>query len=133
MKTKNNGFTLIELLVVVAIIGILSSVVLSQLNTARSRGADAAVKSNLNNMRSYAESQFDNGINGFQGVCALGKMTELQNAATAAGGNGGSCNSSPTIWVAWAGLKLTPANAWCVDNTGASKQIVKPVGTITSC
>jgi type II secretory pathway pseudopilin PulG len=41
--------------VVVAIIGILASVVLASLNTARGKGGDAAVKSNLANIRAQAE------------------------------------------------------------------------------
>jgi prepilin-type N-terminal cleavage/methylation domain-containing protein len=131
------GFTLIELLVVIAIIGILSSIVLASLSTARAKGADAAVKSNLNTLRSLSELFYSNSASGsYLGACADTTATGLKrahDAAVVAGANGGACADAATYWVAWAGLKTNTAQAWCVDNTGSARAITKPTGAITVC
>ena len=57
--SRQRGFTLIELLVVIAIIGLLSSVVLSSLNSARSKSRDARRLGDLKQLQTALELIFD--------------------------------------------------------------------------
>ena len=59
MKRYTKGFTLIELLVVIAIIGILASVVLVSLQSARKKGTDTRVVSSVQQLRVAMEADFN--------------------------------------------------------------------------
>ncbi|MBU2010051.1 type II secretion system GspH family protein [Patescibacteria group bacterium] len=73
MLRKKEGFTLIELLVVIAIIGILASIVIASLNTAREKGNKAAVKGNLASIQAQSALYYDdNGMSyGKSAVAAI--------------------------------------------------------------
>ena len=58
MNMLRKGFTLIELLVVIAVIGLLSSIVLASLNTARERARDTYRTSSLVQLRSAIETYY---------------------------------------------------------------------------
>lgn len=58
-KTFKKGFTLIELLVVIAIIGLLSSVVMTSLNTARIKSRDTRRKADIKQLEIALEFNYD--------------------------------------------------------------------------
>lgn len=68
LKQKNKGFTLIELLVVVAIIAILSTVIITAINSAREKGKDSTAMSQMNQARNQAEIYYTQNGN-YLGLC----------------------------------------------------------------
>lgn len=146
---KARGFSLIELLVVIAIIGLLSSVVLATLNSARNRARDAAIQSNLATIRTQAELVYS--IQGCYGdndgsttcadrllsnhPCALAinadntifrepQVRPMIQAALAQGGLS-ACRATGggAEWAIAVQLPSDESTAWCVDSFGTSAKL----------
>ncbi len=118
------GFTLIELLVVISIIGLLSSIVLAALSSARQKGQYASVQESLNEMRTVYELQYlasssyaaimpsgmanSGTINISQGVCST---SDVNNYCTVYLTPVGATTGCDTLY----GVASAQADAICKD------------------
>jgi len=134
LRNKNQrGFTLIELLVVIAIIGLLASVVLLALNSARAKSRDAKRVADIRQVMSGLELYFNDcgsypvtaaagltlGAAG-QGLYGGSAATCGTNAGTATNGGIGT-TSSGTTYIAQMPAAPSPNDSTCAaasTNTG---------------
>ncbi len=137
-KNNKEGFTLIELLVVVAIIGVLASIVLASLNTARDKGKVAAIKSNLKNMGlqmelAYSENGSYGGINtagtstSFPITVCIGPIANMAQSIISSGAKARCLSTNVSGWSdvnqRWGASGLiysssAPVRAWSASNMG---------------
>ncbi len=136
---------MIELLVVIAIIGILSAVVLASLNTARSKGNDAAIQSDLQTVQTQAEIYYGDNSNTYSGSSVTACTTAgslftdagvIQKTYTSILGIEGNTAANVACYAATSAYsmaaKLSTGSWWCVDNTGfAGTRATAP--TTTGC
>jgi prepilin-type N-terminal cleavage/methylation domain-containing protein len=125
---KQNGFTLIELLVVIAIIGLLSSLAVVSLSSARNKAYDAQIKSDLSQIRTWATLTYENGIyDGSDSNTAFdtANITPVLVPPKCSDSEATKYDfiMSVNAWSAWARECSDNTKYFCVDSTGIAKEI----------
>jgi len=129
------GFTVIELLVTIAIIGLLASIVLVSIGSARSKGWDGKTQNQLSDLRSAATLYQHN--NNTYDICAApsSDTTGVYSMRQSSNYNGQTvtCNSTSVAWAVGVPLVASSGYYWCVDSRGASEKNAGSLGVATVC
>lgn len=129
---KQEGFTLIEMLVVVAVIGILSSVILTALGPAKEKAKDSRIIQEINQVRSLAETLYNGNYSTLETLPKEAiNNSDLKALADDIALQGGELviqkSTPPTNYVAYSKLNTTvgtsdnpQTNYYCIDSNGRS-------------
>lgn len=137
MSNKNRGFTLIELLIVVAIMGVLASVVMSSISSARNKAKDVSIKSSLSSIMAKAEVEYDGDYDVVCGANSVAQNTEIADVISAVNSISGGvavCGKPASGHAgSWAvSSPLIISGNWCVDSSGVSREIANPISATTT-
>jgi prepilin-type N-terminal cleavage/methylation domain-containing protein len=128
------GFTLLELLIVIAIIGLLAAITLASIGSSRAKGTDAAIKSNLNAVRTQIELHYvNNGNNYGSGMsintCPLSGSTmfytnvavrkAIEAIESVNGADSVLCVLTSGRWAVQS--PLVSGGYWCIDSRGVGR------------
>jgi prepilin-type N-terminal cleavage/methylation domain-containing protein len=123
MRKNNKGFTLIELLVVIAIIGLLSTLAVVALNSARQKSRDSKRVADVKQIQTALELYFADSTNGYPILnAALGTATAKSLCTPAAGTAAGfktACASGDTTYMGLVPAAPTPSDTPCNDTNNA--------------
>lgn len=139
-KHQAKGFTLIELLVVIAIVGILSSVVMGSLNSARGKGRDSQRKTNLKQLQTALELYYNDNFQYPAGGCDANGWSRSDNCPTTyISGLAGTYIASLPVGASAAGYYQYSARgadgyqSYKIIANGVESEVVQPTSVWARC